>query len=76
MNPQKAFEKIKEYLTHPPVLAPALPGIPLRLYLTATETAVGAAMLAQEVEGKEKAIYYISKKLLDYETSPLGKSLP
>ena len=28
---QKAFEKIKAYLANPPVLAPALPGIPLRL---------------------------------------------
>ena len=26
---QKAFEKIKAYLSNPPVLAPALPGIPL-----------------------------------------------
>ena len=33
------------------------------------------AMLAQEVEGKENAIYYLSKKMLEYETryTPLEK---
>ena len=63
---QKAFDTIKEYLSNPPVLAPALPGHPLRLYLTVTQTAAGA-MLAQEIDGKEKAIYYLSKKFLEYE---------
>ena len=50
---QKAFEKIKAYLANPPVLAPALPGIPLRLYLAVTKETMGA-MLAQEVDGKER----------------------
>ena len=63
---QKAFDRIKAYLANPPVLAPALAGIPLRLYLTVTKETMGA-MLAQEVEGKENAIYYLSKKMLDYE---------
>lgn len=65
-NCQKAFDKIKEYLTNPPILAPALPGHPLRLYLTVTQTAAGA-MLAQEINGKENAIYYLSRKFLQYE---------
>ena len=71
---QKAFEKIKAYLANPPVLAPALPGIPLRLYLTVTKETMGA-MLAQEVEDKENAIYYLSKKMLEYEAryTPLEK---
>src|SRR6187397_2599242 len=71
---QKAFEKIKAYLANPPVLAPALPGIPLRLYLTVTKETI-RAMLAQEVEGKENAIYYFSKKMLEYEVcyTPLEK---
>ena len=71
---QKAFVKIKAYLANPPVLAPALPGIPLRLYLTVTKETMGA-MQAQEVEGKENAIYYLSKKMLEYEVryTPLEK---
>ena len=69
-----SFDKIKENLANPPVLAPALPGIPLRLYLTVTKEIMGA-MLAQEIEGKENAIYYLSKKLLEYEVryTPLEK---
>ena len=60
---QTAFDKIKEYLANPPVSAPALLGILLRLYLTVSKETMGA-MLAQEVEGKENAIYYLSNKLL------------
>ena len=63
---QKAFDRIKEYLTNPPVLAPARPGHPLRLYLTTTNTAAGA-ILAHEIDGKESAIYNLNKKFLPYE---------
>ena len=71
---QKAFDKIKEYLANPPVLAPAIPDFPLRLYLTVTRETMGE-MLAQEIESKENAIYYLSKKLQGYETryTPLEK---
>ncbi|XP_056688956.1 uncharacterized mitochondrial protein AtMg00860-like [Spinacia oleracea] len=41
---QKAFDKIKEYLSNPPVLSPPRSGIPLRLYLTVTDTAAGAML--------------------------------
>ncbi|XP_056697846.1 uncharacterized protein [Spinacia oleracea] len=64
---QHVFDTIKDYLSNPPVLKPAIPGAPLRLYLTTTDLAVGA-MLAQEIEGKENVVYYLSKKLLEYET--------
>ena len=64
---QKAFEKIKEYLTSPPVLKPQRQGKPLILYLALEENAMGA-MLAQEgLEGVEHAVYYLSKKFLPYE---------
>lgn len=64
---QQAFDKVKGYLSNPPVLLPPVPDLLLRLNLTVTQTAAGA-MLAQEVEGKENAIYYLSKKFLEYET--------
>ena len=64
---QKAFEKIKEYLTSPPVLKPPRQYKPLILYLALEENAMGA-MLAQEgSEGVEHAVYYLSKKFLPYE---------
>ena len=68
---QEAFEKIKNYLMQPPILVPPIPEKPLLLYLTTTNTAMGA-LLAQYLEEtrKENAIYYISKKML-----PMKKSI-
>ena len=63
---QKAFEKIKKYLTSPPVLKLPRQGKPLILYLALEENAMGA-MLAQEgPEGVEHAVYYLIKKFLPY----------
>src|SRR2546425_3006379 len=60
---QEAFEKVKAYLTHPPVLSPPKPGNPLVLYVSVEDLGV-RAMLAQANEFRtEHAIYYISKKL-------------
>ena len=58
---QKAFEWVKEYLLHPPVLQPPRLGEPLLLYLSITDEALGA-MLAQKCAdtGKENAIYYLT----------------
>ena len=74
---QEAFKKIKSYLMKPPILVPLVPEKPLLLYLTTTDTAMGA-LLAQYLEEsrKENAIYYISKKMLAYEEkySPLEKT--
>ena len=52
----------------PPILVPPVPEKPLLLYLTTTDTAMGA-LLAQYLEEtrKENAIYYINKKMLPYE---------
>ena len=66
---QEAFETIKRYLMNPPVLQPPRPGKVLILYLAIEKNAIGA-MLAQESGGKaEHAVYYLSKKLLPYETN-------
>ena len=74
---QEAFEKIKNYLMKPPILIPAVLEKPLLLYLTTTNTTIGA-LLAQYLEKtrKENVIYYISKKMLPYEEkySPLEKT--
>ncbi|XP_021746189.1 uncharacterized protein K02A2.6-like [Chenopodium quinoa] len=67
---QESFDKIKAYLVNPPVLAPALPDIPLRLYLTVTKETMGA-MLAQEVEVLETALSLGVKKLRIFGDSSL-----
>ena len=73
---QQAFEAMKEYLQNPPVLSPPIPRKPLILYLSVTDTSMGC-MLAQENDAKvECAIYYLSKKMMDYEAryTPLEKT--
>ncbi|XP_074299530.1 uncharacterized protein LOC141630651 [Silene latifolia] len=64
---QAAFDKIKEVLSSSPVLSPPVAGLPLSLYLIVTDTAMGA-MLAQTVDKEDRAIYYLSKKFLEYES--------
>ncbi|RVW18037.1 Transposon Tf2-2 polyprotein [Vitis vinifera] len=62
---QFAFEKIKEYLLSPPVLVPPTPGRPLLLYLSVSDMALGCMLAQIDDLGKERAIYYLSKRMLD-----------
>ena len=65
---QRAFEKIKEYLLSPPVLVPPIPGHPFLLYLSVSDIALGCMLAQLDDLGKERAIYYLSKRMLEYET--------
>ena len=66
---QEAFDKVKEYLTNPPVLVPPVQGKPLILYLIVHEKLMGFVLgQHDEIGCKEQAIYYISKKFTDYES--------
>ena len=64
---QCAFEKIKECLLSPPVLVPLTPGRPLLLYLSVSDIALGCMLAQLDDSGKERAIYYLSKRMLEYE---------
>ena len=73
---QRAFDKVKEYLTNPLVLVPPVPKKPLILYLTVHERLMGCILgHHDETRRKEQVIYYLSKKFMDYESrySPLEK---
>ena len=63
-----AFDKIKQYLLNPPILVPLTPRYLLILYLAIQETSIGY-MLVQlaELNQKERAIYYLSKKFTSCE---------
>nr|QBA09453.1 ty3-gypsy sub-class retrotransposonable element polyprotein [Oryza sativa Japonica Group] len=67
---QKALDNIKEYLSSPPVLIPPQKGIPFRLYLSAGDKSIGSVLI-QELEGKERVVFYLSRRLLDAETRTL-----
>ena len=49
---QEAFEKIKQYLSSPPVLKAPRRGVPFKLCVATQDKVIGA-ILTQETEGKE-----------------------
>uniref|UniRef100_A0A2N9GKA7 Integrase catalytic domain-containing protein n=1 Tax=Fagus sylvatica TaxID=28930 RepID=A0A2N9GKA7_FAGSY len=57
---QKSFEKLKEYLTSPPLLSPSQQGEALSLYLAVSPTAVSSALI-RENRGTQLPVYYTSK---------------
>ena len=59
---QEAFEYLKDSLTTVPLLTYPDPNKPYFLYTDASDTSIGAC-LAQESEGEEKPIYFLSHKL-------------
>nr|XP_027122183.1 uncharacterized protein LOC113739139 [Coffea arabica] len=70
---QQAFDKIKDYLLHHPILVPSKPGRPLIMYLSMLDGAVGCVLGQHDDSGrKEQAIYYLSKKFTQYEVLLVG----
>ena len=64
---QIAFEKIKEYLLSPPVLMPPMPGRPLFLYFSVLDMALGCMLAQLDDSRKKRTIYYLSKRMLEYD---------
>ncbi|WJZ84616.1 hypothetical protein VitviT2T_004214 [Vitis vinifera] len=65
---QRAFERIREYLLSPLILVPPTLGHPLLLYLSVSNVALGCMLAQLNDSGKERAIFYLSKRMLDYKT--------
>ena len=63
---QEAFEKIKYYLSSPPILQAPRRGVPFRLYVAAEDKVIGV-VLTQETEGKEYIITYVGRRFIDAE---------
>jgi hypothetical protein len=64
---QRAFEEIKEYLSKSPVLVPPQQGKPCYVYLSVGNTSI-ASMVIQVHDGREKVVFYLSRRMLDAET--------
>ncbi|KAI5353032.1 hypothetical protein L3X38_005924 [Prunus dulcis] len=64
---QQAFQEIKHYLSNPPVLSPPKRGRPLKLYVSALEVSIGSLLVQDNKEGKEQAVYYLSRTLTEVE---------
>ncbi|KAL0300176.1 UNVERIFIED_CONTAM: hypothetical protein Scaly_2568400 [Sesamum calycinum] len=69
------FRSIKSYLMKPPVLVAPVPRRPLILYIAAQECSVGALFAQENDEGKESALYYLSRMMTPNELkySPIEK---
>jgi hypothetical protein len=64
---QWAFEEIKEYLSKPPVLVPPQQDRPFYVYLSVGDTSI-AWVVIQVHDGKERVVFYLSRRMLDAET--------
>ena len=64
---QHVFEKVKECLLSPPDLVPPTLGHSLLMYLSILDMDLGCMLGHLEDSGKERAIYYLSKRILEYE---------
>ncbi|KAK4394413.1 hypothetical protein Sango_1912100 [Sesamum angolense] len=71
----KAFKSIKSFLMKPPVLVAPVPGRRLILYSAAQERSVGILPAQKNDEGKDNALYYLSRTMTPNELkySPIEK---
>ncbi|CAL2248224.1 unnamed protein product [Prunus armeniaca] len=65
---QEAYKQVQQIITKLPTLRALIPGLPLKLYLAATNTAVGALLTQNDHGGEENPIYYVSRQLRGVET--------
>ena len=61
-------------MKRPPMLVLPQLGKPFKLYISADDQTIGSALM-QEFEGKERVVFYLSRRFLDLETrySPIEK---
>ncbi|CAL8134813.1 unnamed protein product [Prunus armeniaca] len=64
---QNALENIKQYLLNSQVLTAPIKGKPLILYIATLERSLGALLAQQNEDGKENAVYYLSRTLVGAE---------
>ena len=64
---QRAVEKIQECLLSSPILVSPTPGWPLLLFLSVSDMTLGCMLAQLDDSGKERAIFYLSKRMLEYE---------
>ena len=57
---EAAFQELKRYLSHPPLLSPSKEGESLQLYLAVSATAVSTALIREE-DKKQLPVYYVSQ---------------
>ena len=61
---QEAFEEIKQYLTHPPILAALVSGQPFLIYVRAMDHSLEALLAQNNDQGHGQAIYYLNRTMI------------
>jgi hypothetical protein len=64
---QRVFKEIKEYLARLPVLVPPQQDRPFYICLSVGDTSI-TSVVVQVYDGKEKVLFYLSRRMLDTET--------
>jgi len=64
---QQAFEVIKEYPIHPPVLAALVSGKSFLLYVRVMDHSLGVLLALNNDQNHEHAIYYLSRTMIKAE---------
>ena len=64
----QAFMAIKQYLAEPLVLAILEAGKTLFIYLAVSDVAVSAALFKENIDGRQRPVFFVSKSLTDVET--------
>jgi len=72
---QQAFEEIKWYLTHPPVLTDPVSEKPFLIYVRAMNHSLGALLAQNNDQGYEQAIYYLRRTMIgaEHRYNPIKK---
>ena len=75
MKNQEAFEEIKQYLTHPPVLVAPVSRKPFLIYVRTTDHSLRALLAQNNDQGHEQAIYYLSRTMIgaEHRYNPIEK---
>ncbi|RVW15703.1 Retrovirus-related Pol polyprotein from transposon 17.6 [Vitis vinifera] len=61
------LQYISRFIARLTDILPPMPGRPLLLYLSVSDMALGCMLAQLDDSGKERAIYYLSKRMLEYE---------
>jgi hypothetical protein len=64
---QRVFKEIKEYLARLPMLVPPQQDRPFYICLSVGDTSI-TSVVVQVYDGKEKVLFYLSRRMLDTET--------
>ena len=65
---QEEFNRLKDYLVRPPMLAPPNRHKGMKLYIAAPESTLGSMLAPEDENGVGRAICYLSQVLNDTET--------